>query len=138
MHWQDHLGARRDGCLNPAGINVVGSRHRLYRNRDRATLAHRQPGSDIGVRRDNHLVPSANPQGEQRQTQRIQAVGNAHAIPGIRIGRKLLLEGFHILPADVPARAKGRNHRRLNLSLNLAIGRTYIQKGAFILGSVRS
>src|ERR1019366_6451189 len=66
VYRDDGLGARRNGCINPADVNVVGGLQRFNRNWGCSTLAYGQPGCNEGVSRNDNFIPRANIHGAQR------------------------------------------------------------------------
>jgi len=73
VHRDDRLGPRRDGRTDLAAVDQVGARVAVDQDRPGADRAHRQGGGDIGVRRQDHLVPWNDVECGQRQPERVQA-----------------------------------------------------------------
>ena len=62
---------------------------------------------------NNHLVAGADAQGPQAQVQRVQPVGNTHAMFGLAQGCKLRLERSHLLAQHVTVGGQHGFHGRL-------------------------
>ena len=83
----DGPGAFRDSWLDSQGIEIVKFVG-LHENRGGAALRDAQDGGDIGIRRDDDLIPRADVEGAHREDERVQSRGQAHAVPAPReIGR---------------------------------------------------
>ena len=112
VHRHDGSRARRDGSGYRAHVHIVGSYVWLCEHHRGPHHSHRYSRRDVGVRRHDHFVARADLECAQREVERIQAVGHAHALPHQIERRVLLLEGLQLLPHNEPVSVNhGRSSR---------------------------
>jgi hypothetical protein len=128
MHGQNRFRAWRDGGLDALGIEVVRARIRLHRHGRGAGVADRQPGRDVGVGRDDHLVARADVPRAEHEVHRIETVADAHAVFHADEGGELALEGAHLVTEDVPAAVEDALDRFVDRSGQLAIRRFHVEE----------
>ena len=83
MDWHDRPRIGRNRCFQARGIQVVGTRVRLHKNRRGPYVGHGQCRGDIRIGRDDDLVAGPYVQGAQGQVQGVQAVAQPHTEPGL-------------------------------------------------------
>jgi hypothetical protein len=69
MHRYDRLRARRDGVFDSIGIDVVGARVDVYKDRSCSALGYRLGGGEKGERGRDHFVTRSDAQCLQREPQ---------------------------------------------------------------------
>jgi hypothetical protein len=106
MDGDDRARARADRRFDARGVDVAGGLVGLHRYRRRAGLAHREPGRDEGVRRNDHLVAGADAPGAQHEVQRVEAVADADRVGDAAVRGELALEGVDLGAEDVAARSE--------------------------------
>ncbi len=75
-------------------VEIQGGGLDVGENRHAARQHHRLAGGVEGEGGHDHLVTGAQPQGAQRDHQRVRAVGDAHRTPRAEVARPFLLEGL--------------------------------------------
>jgi hypothetical protein len=93
------LGARRNGCLQSRGIEVIGFTIRLYRHGHAAHEGNGQPGGNVGVARHDYLVAGLHIQRFQGQVQGIEAIGHPNGMLDLVEGAVFSLKRLHFLPS---------------------------------------
>ncbi len=74
-----------------------------------------------GVRDGDHLVARTDPDGAQREFDRVRPVGDSDRVRDAVIGGELGFEGAHLGAEDVPAAVQHPQRCRVDLALQLSI-----------------
>ena len=88
----------------------------------------RQHRGDERVGAGDDLVARPDAAGQQRELQRLGAVGHRQAVRRLAERRELLLEQLHVFAQDEIAARAHLRHRRVNLRLDLLILRDQVHE----------
>jgi len=105
VHGDDRRGAWRDRGGGRGGVEAEGDGVDVGEYRGRAGQGDGSGGRGEGERRDDHLVPRADAQGQQGQPQRRGPGADGDAVPSVREGGELVLERGDLPPLHDLARA---------------------------------
>jgi len=100
-------GAWRDAFRNARDVHVEGDGIDINEDGCRAAVGDGKDGGDVGVGDGNDLIAGTDAAGQQRQMQRLGAVGDAQAVRGATVGGEFLLECAYLRPQRV---ATGGQH----------------------------
>ena len=103
VHSEDRPGGRRDVSLDRLRIEVERGRIGLDQDRGAAVGADGQDAGNVGVGRDDDLVPRAEPVPTDDQAERVQTTADAHAVPDAAESGELLFERGNLRPQNVLA-----------------------------------
>ena len=121
MHWNYRLGTGRDGALHRCGVNIVKLRIAIHQHRLRACHMNRHDRRDERVSASDDFVARPDAAGQQRQLQRLRAVGDRQAMRRFTESRKLLLEQLHVLSQDKVAAPANPRHGNIDLRFDLLV-----------------
>ena len=110
---------------------------RLDRNQRGPGVTDRQPGGDISVGGNNHLIALRHVQRAQNQMQRIQPIGHADAMTRADVFRKLPFQRGKLLSEHIPARIHDALVSGVKLRLEFKVGGLEFEEGNLHAG-VRS
>ena len=104
VHRDDGPGPGCNGRFDPGAVKVECSPVRFHSYRRCTGVGYRQPGGDVGVGRDNHLVAGTDIHGPQDQVQRFQTVSDTDALLRVAVVGELSFKGIHLAAEYEPAR----------------------------------
>ena len=94
-----------DSSLDAGGIQIVIC-IRLDKDGRRSVLRDREHGCNVGVRRNDDLIPRADAERTQRERQRVLPRVQPDGIPCTRVGSELLLKGRQLRSENIPPRTQ--------------------------------
>ena len=108
----DGPGPRRDGCLHRRRVEIETDGIDVHEHRGPAGIMDGARGGEEGERRGDHLVRRGQPQGPEREQQRIGPAGAANAMSRPAQLRHCRLQPIHLftqnelLPVDHPRQSR--------------------------------
>lgn len=128
MDGNDSPSPVADRRLDPRRVHFKGPGIAVHQHRPRPHIAHRQRGSNVGVGRQDDLIPSPNIQPSQGQTQGIESIADPHRMLNPNKARKGGFKRLHRPAQDEIAAAQHLVERGLDFRLQCLILSRQIHK----------